>query len=163
MTRIVLFTISTLSLIAAPNAGSAAEAVLFTLSNSATADDAPVIIHQSPVADHQSLLANQQWSTLTPLQLQLNQYFYVDFARQLQALDNQSQLAEAELALIARRVESYRPFRSFHQYAATYTVDQQWQLALLAAQQRVQCLRNAQADLWRQRQMMASLYLAPTM
>jgi hypothetical protein len=95
---------------------------------------------------------------MTFAQLQLQQYFYVDFPRQLQLVDNQTQLAEAELALIARRVDGYRPFRSFHQYAATYTVDQQWQLALLAAEQRVQCLQNAQADLWRQRQMIASLY-----
>lgn len=83
--------------------------------------------------------------------LALHQYFYVDFPRQLQTLENETQLAEAELALIARRVESYRPFRSFGHYAATYTVDQSWQVALLAAQQRLQCLRNDQADLWRQR------------
>jgi hypothetical protein len=96
--------------------------------------------------------------TVTLAQLQLQQYFYVDFPRQIQWLDNQTQLAEAELALIARRVNGYRPFRSFHQYAATYTVDQQWQIALVAAQQRVQCLQNAQADLWRQRQAIAALY-----
>jgi hypothetical protein len=97
---------------------------------------------------------------VTLTQLQLQQYFYMDFPRQIQWLDNQTQFAEAELALIARRVNGYRPFRSFHQYAATYTVDQQWQLALLAAQQRVQCLQNAQADLWRQRQMIAALYFS---
>jgi hypothetical protein len=98
--------------------------------------------------------------TVTFTQLQLQQYFYVDFPRQIQWLDNQTQLAEAELTLIARRENGYRPFRSFHQYAATYTVDQQWQLALLAAQQRVQCLQNAQADLWRQRQLIAAIYFS---
>jgi hypothetical protein len=96
---------------------------------------------------------------LTEPQIQLARYFYVDFPSQLQALNNATQLAEADLALIARRVESYRPFRSFHQYAATYTVDGQWQLALLAAQQRLQCLRNAEAELWRQRQAIATIYL----
>jgi hypothetical protein len=88
--------------------------------------------------------------------LALHQYFYVDFPRRLQALESEAQLAEAELALMARRVESYRPFRSFGRYAATYTVDQSWQIAWLAAQQRLECLRNDQADLWRQRTMAAA-------
>ena len=90
--------------------------------------------------------------------LALHQYFYVDFPRQLQQLENETQLAEAELALIARRVESYRPFRSFGRYAATYTADQSWQIALLAAQQRLECLRNDQADLWRQRSLAAAAF-----
>jgi hypothetical protein len=62
--------------------------------------------------------------------------------------------------VIARRVNSFRPFRSFHQYGATYFVDQSWQLELLAAQQRLECLRIAKIDLWRQRQTLAVLYLA---
>ena len=90
--------------------------------------------------------------------LALHQYFYVDFPRQLQQLENETQLAEAELALIARRVESYRPFRSFGRYAATYTADQSWQIAVLAAQQRLECLRNDQADLWRQRTLAAAAF-----
>jgi hypothetical protein len=90
-----------------------------------------------------------------PTELALHQYFYIDFPRQLQFLQNEKQLAEAELNHIARRVESYRPFRSFGRYAATYTVDQSWQIALLAAQQRLECLRNDEADLWRQRRLAA--------
>ncbi len=92
--------------------------------------------------------------------LALHQYFYVDFPRQLQSLENETQLAEAELALIARRVDSYRPFRSFGRYAATYTADQSWQMAWRAAQQRLECLRNDQADLWRQRTMAAAAFSA---
>ncbi len=94
--------------------------------------------------------------------LALHQYFYVDFPRQLQSLENETQLAEAELALIARRVDSYRPFRSFGRYAATYTADQSWQIAWRAAQQRLECLRNDQADLWRQRTMAAAAFSAQT-
>ena len=89
-------------------------------------------------------------------QLALHQYFYVDFPRQVQALENEIELAEAEYDLIARRVASYRPFRSFGTYAATYTVDQSWQVALLAAGYRLECLRDQQADLWRQRGMVAA-------
>ena len=85
----------------------------------------------------------------------LHQYFYVDFPRQLQLLQNEIALAEAELALIARRVDSYRPFRSFGRYAATYMADQSWQVALLAAQHRLECLRYHEADLWRQRRQFA--------
>ncbi len=110
--------------------------------------------------NHQSPIASYPTTALTAAQLQLYQYFYADFPRALQAIDNQTQLAEGELALFARRVNGYRPFRSFHQYAATYTVDQEWQLAYLAAQQRLQCLRNAQIDLWRQRQAVAAVYMA---
>jgi hypothetical protein len=92
--------------------------------------------------------------------LALHQYFYVDFPRQLQALEDETELAEAELALIARRVNGYRPFRSFGRYAATYTADQSWQLAWRAAQQRLDCLRNDQADLWRQRTLAAAAFSA---
>jgi hypothetical protein len=90
----------------------------------------------------------------------VHQYFYVDFPRHVQALANEKELAEAELALIARRVDSYRPFRSFGRYAATYFADQSWQIEMLAAQQRLECIRTAQADLWRQKQAIAALYLS---
>ena len=86
------------------------------------------------------------------------QYFYRDFPRQVQALENERQLAEADAAYVARRVNSFRPFRSFHEYGATYFVDQAWQIEWLAAQHRMGCLDNAQADLWQQRQM-AAIYL----
>jgi hypothetical protein len=127
-------------------------------SASQPASDAPAM-RSIAATSAEPLPPSQPSPSLTLTQLQLQQYFYVDFPRQVQFLDNQTQLAEAEFGLIARRVNGYRPFRSFHQYAATYTVDQEWQLALLAAQQRVQCLRNAQADLWRQRQFVAALTL----
>jgi hypothetical protein len=86
------------------------------------------------------------------------QYFYRDFPRQVQALEYETQLAEADAVYVARRVNSFRPFRSFHQYGATYFVDQAWQIEWLAARQRLDCLDNAQADLWQQRQATAILY-----
>jgi hypothetical protein len=122
----------------------------------ATPDLAPPAMRSIAAIDDRGVAAIDA-RTLT-----LHQYFYADFPRQLQALENETQLAEAELALIARRVESYRPFRSFGRYAATYTADQSWQIALLAAQQRLECLRNDQADLWRQRIMAAAAFSAQT-
>jgi hypothetical protein len=82
-------------------------------------------------------------------------YFYGGFSSQLQALDNERQLAAAELALVDRRVDSFRPFRSFHRYAATYFVDQAWQIEQLAARQQLQCLDLHEANLWRQRRAVA--------
>lgn len=86
----------------------------------------------------------------------LHQYFYVDFPRALQSLTDQRQLLEAEVRALELRVASYRPFRSFKQYGATYTADMSWQLELLAARQRLACLANAEADLWRQRSLAAA-------
>jgi hypothetical protein len=121
------------------------------------ADSIAVAVPATPAT--RSVAATTDHSPLTTHHsLALYQYFYIDFPRQLQLLQNEKQLAEAELDLIARRVESYRPFRSFGRYAATYTVDQSWQIALLAAQQRLECLRNDEADLWRQRQAVAIAY-----
>ena len=94
---------------------------------------------------------------IDPQALLAHQYFYGDFPRQWQALQNERQYLEAELRALQLRSDSYRPFRSFHQYGATYTADMGWQLELLAARQRLACLANAEADLWRQRQAAAQL------
>ncbi len=83
---------------------------------------------------------------------QLGQYFYVDFPARLDSINNQIALAEAEVTLLARRVNQYRPMRSFGMYGATYFADQSAQLALLAAQQRVACLQGQKIALWRERQ-----------
>jgi hypothetical protein len=87
-------------------------------------------------------------------------YFYGEFSSHVQALQNERQLAEAELALINRRVESYRPFRSFGRYAATFTVDQTWQIEQLAAQQWLACIEIYEADLWRHRRAVAESLVA---
>jgi hypothetical protein len=88
------------------------------------------------------------------------QYFYVDFPRRVRALRDDIALAEAELAVAYDRVESYRPFQSFRRYAATYTAEQSARLTALAAEQRLQCLRDEQIDLWRERQAVAAQLLA---
>jgi hypothetical protein len=99
-------------------------------------------------------------AAIEPPVLAAHQHFYVDFPRHVQALANETELAEAELALIARRVDSYRPFRSFGRYGATYIADQSWQLELLAARQRLECLRDLEAELWRQRRLTAAAVIA---
>jgi hypothetical protein len=98
-------------------------------------------------------------SVVDPSQLVLHQYFYIDFPQQLQALQYKRQLAEAEIALIARRLETYRPSRSFGRYGATYTADFAAQIDMLAAQHALACLRNEEADLWRQRRLIAEQVL----
>ena len=90
------------------------------------------------------------------LNLPAHQYFYVDFPRRLRALRDEQLLAEAELAVASNLAASYAPFRSFGRYAATYMVDQTAQLELLAAAQRVRCLREDEAALWRERQAAAA-------
>jgi hypothetical protein len=89
----------------------------------------------------------------------MHEYFYIDFPRQLRALQRERELAEADLALAALRVESYRPFRSFGRYAATYTADLSWQVELIAAEYRLECLREKEADLWRQRRLIAEQFV----
>jgi hypothetical protein len=87
--------------------------------------------------------------------IDLHHRFYVDFARALDAIDAEIALAERTVAILRTRVAGYRPFRSFHQYGATYTVDQGMQLELLAAEQRITCLRTQRNELWHARQMAA--------
>jgi hypothetical protein len=93
----------------------------------------------------------------TPLlaAIDLHNRFYVDFARQLDAIDSEIALAERTVAILRTRVAGYRPFRSFHQYGATYTVDQWTQLDMLAAEQRLACLQRHRDYLWHERQMAA--------
>jgi hypothetical protein len=123
---------------------------------------AAVIVHAAePIAGIPSATAATLNVAAVPMdQLEIHQYFYIDFPRQIQLLENAIELAEAERDLVARRVHSYRPFRSFGPYAATYLVDQSWQVALLAAEHRLECLRLEQADLWRQRRLIAEAVVA---
>jgi hypothetical protein len=101
--------------------------------------------------------------TPSPGAIDAVQYFYGDFPRQLAALDSELALAERAAAILQARVSSYRPFRSFHQYGATYFADQWSQLELLSAQQRVECLKRDREDLWRRRQLMGAwLMTAPS-
>lgn len=96
--------------------------------------------------------------TFMPADGQISQYLYHDFPRRLQALENETILVQQEIRLLQDRVDGYRPFRSFGRYAATYTADRIAQLHLLAAQQRLLCLANARADLWRERQGVVAAY-----
>jgi hypothetical protein len=103
-------------------------------------------------------IAGDPPAVIDPAVQRLSDYLYIEFPRRWQALENGRQLAEAEVLVLQRRVDSYRPFRSFHQYSPTYTADMSWQLELLAAQQRLQCIANAEADLWRERQAVAAQF-----
>ncbi|HMO84926.1 MAG TPA: hypothetical protein PKC18_08420 [Lacipirellulaceae bacterium] len=88
-------------------------------------------------------------------QIAWHDLFYVEFARQLADVNAQIVLAERHVGLLRRKVDSYRPMRSFGRYGATYLADQSAQLQLLAAEYDLQCLLRAKSDLWRRRQLMA--------
>lgn len=94
-----------------------------------------------------------------PAAAQLSQYFYVDFPRALAAADAEIALAAQVVAVEQARVISYQPFRSFHQYGATYFAEQSARVNLLAAQQRLECARQYRDALWRERQLVAAALL----
>lgn len=101
-------------------------------------------------------------AAVDPRTLALHQYFYVDFPRALQAVVDQRALLEAEVRVLELRVASYRPFRSFGKYAATYTADLSWQLELVVARQRLACVAATEAELWRQRTIVAAQLAPPS-
>ena len=96
---------------------------------------------------------------LTPAQLAILQYNYVTYPQQLQAVQNDAAFAERRVAYLQNRVASYRPMRSFGQYAATYSADQFAQLQLLAAQQDASCINQQEINLWRERQAIVAALL----
>jgi hypothetical protein len=122
-------------------------ALLFSITMAEAAEQLPAPVPAAP--------AMRSIAAIEPSDVALNRYFYVDFPRRVQALQYERRLAEAEIALIGRRLETSRPSRSFGRYAATYTAELAWQIDLLAAQRRLQCLQDDEADLWRQRRIVA--------
>lgn len=106
--------------------------------------------------------ASAQSPTADLIDAQLQQYFYVDFPQRLKSINNQIAFAEAELTFLGRRLDQYRPMRSFHQYGATYLADQSAQLAVLASRQNLDCLRAQKTALWRERQAIAEQAFAAT-
>jgi hypothetical protein len=96
---------------------------------------------------------------LTPVQLHLLHYAYVQFPRELATASDEVALAEYEHALLVERAASYRPFRSFGPYAATYFADQQAQFHAVISARELQCAQRHKTDLWRQRQEIVQAYL----
>jgi hypothetical protein len=124
----------------------AAAAVAFLFAASPRSDAAEAVVGDPVDAGVQ---------VIDPQALAVHQYFYVDFPQRLAALQAERSLAEAEIRSLERRVDSYRPMRSFHQYGATYTADMRWQWELAAARLNLVCLQNAESALWRERQLTA--------
>jgi hypothetical protein len=122
-------------------------ALLFSITIAKAAEPLPAPVPAAP--------AMRSIAAVEPSDAALHQYFYIDFPRRVQALEYERRLAEAEIALIGRRLETSRPSRSFGRYSATYTAELAWQIDLLAVQRRIQCLQDDEADLWRQRRIVA--------
>ena len=104
----------------------------------------------------QSLIARQP---ITGSALQLHEYIYQQFPRQLDALNDDIVLAEHNVAFLVARVNSYRPFRGFGMYSAAYGADQLAQVELLAAAQQLECFRRQKDDLWRERQAIVTAWM----
>jgi hypothetical protein len=98
--------------------------------------------------------------TMAPSALQLHEYIYQQFPRELDAVNDDIALAEHNVAFLAARVYSYRPFRGFGTYSAAYGADQLAQLELHAAAQQLECLRRQKDDLWRERQAIVAAWMA---
>jgi hypothetical protein len=98
--------------------------------------------------------------TLAPSALALHEYIYQQFPRELDAVNDDIALAEHNVAFLAARVNSYRPFRSFGVYSPAYGADQLAQLELHAAVQQLECRRRQKDDLWRGRQAIVAAWMA---
>jgi len=106
--------------------------------------------------------ATAQPPEVAAVDFEFHRYFYVEFPARLASINNQMERAEAELTYYERLVDQYRPMRSFGRYGATYSADQAAQIALQAARQRVDCLRDERIALWRERQFVAERMLGAT-
>jgi hypothetical protein len=107
-------------------------------------------------------LAQQPITPLPPRLIELHNFANVDFPRRLEALDSALLFAQHELRFAELRADSYQPFRSFGRYAATLMADQVAQLELIAARQRLECLRRERAVLWQRRQQIVATLLLVT-
>ena len=74
--------------------------------------------------------------------LRRHEYRFVSLPRQRRQLDNQIRLAEAEIAVLKRRLRDYRPFLRVGEYSPVRTAAESHQLSLIAAEQRLEQLKN---------------------
>lgn len=81
---------------------------------------------------------------------QLWEYRYVSFPRQRRSLDDQIQLAEAEIRVLHGRLKDYRQFLLIgKKYSPVRTAAENYGLELLATQQRLRQLKDDRINLWR--------------
>ncbi|MBX3434209.1 MAG: hypothetical protein KF847_12875 [Pirellulales bacterium] len=95
-----------------------------------------------------AVVASDAPVTLSAAEQRLHDYLYFIYPQYVAALQDHIQLAQREVDVLAARVKAYRPFESFRQNSPTWTAEQDAQLALLAAEQRLRMLRRIDADLW---------------
>ena len=102
----------------------------------------------SGAAAHEPTLGEAQLA-LRKAQLRLYQCRYVDYPRERRALDDAIRLTKAEAAVLDRRIEDYRPFRTVGRYSPTVTAEQNARLNRLAAGQELRQLKDERSNLWR--------------
>ena len=100
-----------------------------------------------------TVVSQDEWinaiQALRQSRLRLNQQRFVRQPLQRRFLEDDIQLLEAEIAVLATRVENYRPMRSFGELSPSYTAELNDRLALLAAQQDLARLRDQRSAVLR--------------
>lgn len=87
-----------------------------------------------------------------------HEYRFVTLPQQRRALDNQIKFAEAEIAILHRRLRDYRPFLQVGRYSPVQTAAENHRLALIAAEQRLGQFKAAQVGLLRLTRQRNQLY-----
>jgi len=81
--------------------------------------------------------------------LRRHEYRFVTLPRHRRQLDDQVRLAEAEIAVLQRRLRDYRPFLRVGHYSPVRTFAESHSLALISAEQRLQQLKDERLGLFR--------------
>ncbi|MAT72592.1 MAG: hypothetical protein CMJ58_24100 [Planctomycetaceae bacterium] len=121
--------------------------VCITLSAAARAEQVEHLPSPPGTVDDSECAACEPQLVTTLAQRQLSHYLYVTYPNYQAELAARVKMAQANIDMLAARLEAYRPFRSFRHYSPTWTAQQDTRLALLAAQQDLDALRRIEAEL----------------
>jgi hypothetical protein len=89
---------------------------------------------------------------------QVRDYQFVTLPATRRALDDQVELAQTEIDILAGRLRDYRPFLRVGEYSPVRTAAESHYLAYVAAQQRLEQLQVARIDLMRSTRQQYTLY-----
>lgn len=91
-------------------------------------------------------------------QAKVRDYQFVELPAMRRELDNQVELAETEIAILSGRLRDYRPFLRVGEYSPVRTAAESHYLALRAAEQRLEQLKDARIALVRNTRQQFTLY-----
>ncbi|NOZ38962.1 MAG: hypothetical protein GXP24_01890 [Planctomycetes bacterium] len=90
--------------------------------------------------------------------LRMHEYRFVTLPQQRRNLDDQIKFAEAEIAVLSRRLRDYRPFLRVGEYSPVRTAAQEHRLALVDVEQQLGRLKNERIGLLRLTRQHSQLY-----